>query len=137
VVAHATQFGRFAVVGTSGLIVNLGVYSILLHATGATSLVAAAGSFVVAAASNYIWNRAWTFDRRCRTLMRGARFLCVSVGSFGVGAATLVILERLGVAPEAAQAFGVLLAAPLSFVAHRRWTFAPDRRGGTGGHAPQ
>jgi putative flippase GtrA len=55
--------------------------------------------------------------------MRGARFFCVSVGSFGVGAVTLVVLERVGMSPEAAQAIGVLLAAPLSFVAHRKWTF--------------
>ncbi len=55
-----SQFTRFCAVGASGYAVNLAVYAALL-AAGLHYLAAAAVAFLVAAASKYAWNRAWTF----------------------------------------------------------------------------
>src|SRR4051794_41756809 len=54
------QFVRFCAVGASGYAVNLAVYAALLVA-GLHYVAAAAIAFLVAAASNYLWNRTWTF----------------------------------------------------------------------------
>src|SRR2546423_11420037 len=50
------QFVRFCAVGASGYAVNLAVYAALL-AAGLHYLAAAAIAFLVAAGSNYLWNR--------------------------------------------------------------------------------
>ena len=56
--ANWIQLAKFGVVGVSGYVINLLVFAALL---GWGAHVAAAISFVVAAASNYWWNRHWTF----------------------------------------------------------------------------
>ena len=58
------QLAKFCAVGAVGYLINLVVYTALLHA-GLHYLVAATGSFLVAVTSNYLFNRWWTFhDRR-------------------------------------------------------------------------
>ena len=52
---------RFCVVGASGYVVNLAVYTLLLKAGDVHYLLAGDGSFLVAVTSNYTWNRLWTF----------------------------------------------------------------------------
>src|SRR4029079_18734319 len=59
----ARQLVRFCVVGASGYVINLAVYAALL-APGVHYPAAAAGSFLVAASSNYALNRQWTFDAK-------------------------------------------------------------------------
>ncbi len=59
--ANWAQLLRFGVVGASGYVVNLTVYTLLLRAAGVHYLVAAVGSFLVAVTNNYTWNRLWTF----------------------------------------------------------------------------
>ena len=54
------QLIRFCVVGASGYVVNLAVYTLLLKAGDVHYLLAATGSFLVAVTSNYTWNRLWT-----------------------------------------------------------------------------
>jgi putative flippase GtrA len=57
----APKFLRFCAVGATGYAVNLAVYAALL-AAGLHYVAAATVSFLVAAASNYPWNRTWTFQ---------------------------------------------------------------------------
>ena len=49
------QFVRFCAVGASGYAINLAVYAALL-VLGLHYLAASAIAFLVAAASNYLWN---------------------------------------------------------------------------------
>ena len=77
------MFLRFCLVGASGYAVNLAVYSALLS-SGVHYQVAATGAFLVAASSNYVWNRVWTFGaRQARILGQSARALAVSALSLG------------------------------------------------------
>src|ERR687885_834347 len=84
-----TQLAKFCVVGASGYVVNLAVYTALLNGADLHYRVAATGSFVVAVTNNYIWNRLWTFrHRRGHFGQQGLRFLIVSVlvyvGNLGI-----------------------------------------------------
>jgi putative flippase GtrA len=119
-----TQFLRFCVVGASGYAVNLAVYAALL-AAGVHYLAAAAIAFVVAAVSNYAWNRAWTFRTSgAPVLGQGARALVVSALSLGANQLFLVVLVAAGAGHLAAQAVAILLATPFSFAANKLWAFA-------------
>src|SRR5919199_417017 len=74
------QLAKFCTVGASGYVVNLAVYTALLHWAGLHYLAAAACSFVVAVTNNYTLNRLWTFrGQRGHFAYQGLRFLVVSL----------------------------------------------------------
>ena len=125
-----SQFVRFCAVGASGYAVNLAVYAALLGA-GLHYLAAAAIAFLVAAASNYAWNRTWTFrTARAPVLGQGARALVVSALSLGANQLFLAALVTAGAGHLAAQAVAILLATPFSFAANKLWAFAEPASGG-------
>lgn len=118
------QFVRFCAVGASGYAVNLAVYATLL-AFGLHYLAAAAIAFLVAAVSNYLWNRAWTFRTSEAPLLgQGGRALAVSALSLGANQLFLLVLVRAGAGHLAAQAVAIALATPFSFAANKLWAFA-------------
>jgi putative flippase GtrA len=122
------QFVRFCVVGASGYAVNLAVYAALI-AAGLGYLAAAGVSFVVAACSNYAWNRLWTFRTTDEPLVnQSLRALAVSGLSLGANQIWLVVFVAGGADHLAAQAAAILLVTPFSFVANKLWAFGRNRR---------
>ena len=118
------QFARFCAVGASGYAVNLAVYAALL-AAGLHYLAAAAIAFLVAAASNYAWNRTWTFHTSGRPVLgQGARALLVSALSLGANQLFLFVLVAAGAGHLTGQAVAILLVTPFSFTANKLWAFA-------------
>jgi putative flippase GtrA len=118
------QFVRFCAVGASGYAINLAVYAALL-AAGLHYLAAAAIAFLVAAASNYVWNRTWTFRTSgAPVLGQGARALVVSGLSLGANQLFLVVLVTAGAGHLAGQAVAIVLSTPFSFAANKLWAFA-------------
>ena len=119
-----SQFVRFCAVGASGYAVNLAVYAALLTA-GLHYLAAAAVAFLVAAGSNYLWNRTWTFRTSdAPVLGQGARALVVSALSLGANQLFLLALVSAGAGHLPAQAVAIALATPFSFAANKLWAFA-------------
>jgi putative flippase GtrA len=119
------QFVRFCAVGASGYAINLAVYAALL-AAGLHYLAAAAIAFLVAAASNYLWNRSWTFRTSTAPVIgQGARALVVSALSLGANQLFLLVLATAGAGHLAAQAAAIVLATPFSFAANKLWALAP------------
>lgn len=119
-----SQFLRFCLVGASGYVVNLAVYAALL-AAGLHYLAAAALSFLVAAASNYAWNRTWTFGASGASLLgQGTRAFLVSGLSLGANQVFLLALVAAGAGHLTAQAVAILLVTPFSFTANKLWAFA-------------
>ena len=120
------QFVRFCAVGASGYAVNLAVYAALLE-VGLHYLAAAAIAFLVAAASNYLWNRTWTFRTSdAPVLGQCARALVVSALSLGANQLFLLVLVAAGAGHLAAQAVAIVLATPFSFAANKLWAFAAE-----------
>ena len=122
------QFIRFCTVGASGYVVNLGVYSTLLG-VGLHYAAAATVSFVVAAASNYVWNRLWTFRAvEARVLGQSARAFVVAGLALGANQLFLAVLVAAGGGHLVSQAVAIVLVTPFSFVANKLWAFAGERR---------
>ncbi len=118
------QLAKFCVVGASGYAVNLVAYTILLDAAGLHYVVAAIGSFLVAVANNYTWNRLWTFrGQRGHVAYQGLRFLVVSAGALGANLLLLHLLVQAGVGEILAQAIAIMLVMPLNFVGNKLWSF--------------
>lgn len=120
--ANWVQLAKFGAVGVSGYVVNLAVFAALL---GWGAHVAAAISFVVAAASNYWWNRHWTFAHQKSHLgIQGARFFVVSLIAFGVNQLWLVLfIDVLDWQKVMSQAIAIVLVTPLNFLGNKLWSF--------------
>jgi dolichol-phosphate mannosyltransferase len=117
------QLAKFSVVGASGVVVNLAVYWVLIH-QGLHYLLAGTCSFLVAAASNYTWNRLWTFhDRRGHVGVQGIQFLVVSAAALGANLLILHILITLGVGKLVGQVIAIPVVTPLNFLGNRLWSF--------------
>jgi putative flippase GtrA len=116
------QLFKFGLVGASGFAINLAVYKLLL---GIGAHRAAAISFVVSAASNYWWNRHWTFaGQKGSFALQGIRFYTVSIVAFAVNQLWLtVFLDWLGWGKIVAQAIAIVLVTPLNFLGNKLWSF--------------
>jgi putative flippase GtrA len=122
------QLVKFSVVGASGYVVNLGVYSLLLRGFGVHYIPAAICSFLVAVTSNYTWNRLWTFrQERGHVAYQGLRFLVVSTLALGANLLVLSILVAIGLDELMAQAFAIVIVTPVNFLGNKLWSFGPTR----------
>ena len=118
------QLAKFCAVGASGYVVNLVVFSLLVHGFGIHYLVAATCSFLVAVTNNYAWNRLWTFrGQRGHVAYQGLRFLVVSTCALAANLLILHVLVRIGLAEVPAQALAIVLVTPLNFVGNKVWSF--------------
>jgi putative flippase GtrA len=118
------QLAKFCVVGASGYVVNLAVYTALLKWAGLHYLAAAVVSFLVAVANNYWWNRHWTFaGSRGHFAYEGMRFAVVSVAALGANLVFLRVLVAFGVGKVLAQAIAIIAVTPLNFLGNKLWSF--------------
>ena len=123
------QLVKFCLVGGSGYVVNLAVFTAALSVLGVHHLAAATIAFAVAVANNFWWNRHWTFAAGGESArFQALRFFAVSTGAFVFQAAMLEVLVVGASSPEVlAQAISVAAATPLNFVGNKMWSFAADR----------
>jgi putative flippase GtrA len=118
------QLVRFCVVGASGYIVNLVVFSVLVHVAGAHYALAAVGAFCVAWTNNFLFNKYWTFRRHeLSTAQQGARYLAVSLVALGLNLLLLEVLVQAGMPEVPAQAIAIAAVMPVNFLLNRRWSF--------------
>jgi putative flippase GtrA len=118
------QLIRFCIVGASGYVVNLTIYSLLLDA-GSHYVLAATCSFLVAASWNYTLNRNWTFrHQRGHFGYQGLRFFVVSGTVYLANLLLLtVLIEGLQIGKIVAQAVAIILVTPLNFLGNKLWSF--------------
>lgn len=118
------QLAKFVVVGASGYVVNLVVYTALLRGAGFHFTAAATCSFLVAVTNNYLWNRLWTFRaQRGHVGWQGLRFLVVALVAYAANLALLSVLIEFGVDKVLAQAIAILVVTPLNFIGNKLWSF--------------
>jgi len=118
------QLAKFCVVGASGYAVNIGVYSLLLNWANLHYVVAATGSFLVAASSNYTLNRHWTFRaQRGHVGIQGMRFFVVSGIVYCANLGVLTLLVAAGAGKIVAQAAAIVVVTPLNFLGNKLWSF--------------
>jgi putative flippase GtrA len=126
-IAELTKFG---LIGTLGLIIDLGGAALLHGKAGFGPLVAKAISASVAAVVSYTGHRLWTFRHRaCQSLLRGG-LIFFGLNLIGLVISLLVIgfvTDALGqqslTAYNVAQLVGVLLGMAFRYWSYRRWVF--------------
>jgi dolichol-phosphate mannosyltransferase len=120
-------FLRFAVVGASGTIVNLGMFSALLHAN-LNKYVASPVAIEVSIVWNFFLNNYWTFKERRtrdRTRIKGLKFNLVSLASLGVSFTTFIGMSLFfpRISPQIDQLVGIVPAVLVNYFLNSYWTF--------------
>ncbi len=115
------QFVKFAIVGASGTLVNLIIFTLLQH-HGPYALVYSI-AFLAGGVSNFFLNRAWTFRSTGHAGKEGAQFMLVSVIALLVGLGVSQLLAPyLGHGHKlwfCATVAGVLV----NYFVNKYWTF--------------
>jgi len=123
-------FVKFCIIGASGVLVNLGVFTALL-ALGVSKFVASPIAIQCSIFTNFLGNNYWTF--RWRNLVggfhgRGLRFNAVSILSLGISYSTFLALSHAfpAVAPQVHQLIGIVPAILVNYFLNSYWTFRHD-----------
>lgn len=148
-VSLLTRYGKFMVVGLTGVVVNLIVFALVLDAISPSptfnlfsslwhsastissnaldNFLASAAAFVIATLWNFAWNNVWTFrspaGHRHPIGMRIGLYYGVSLGSLAVNEIVLFLVS-FRFPPLYGQALGILLGSVVGFAGNRRFTFA-------------
>jgi putative flippase GtrA len=148
--AFLAQYGKFLLVGLTGVVVNLAIFAITLDAISPApsfdlfavllhfastrvvnpldDFVASAVAFVGATLWNFVLNNLWTFrndvGHRHPFAHRLGLYYGVSLGSLAVNEAVLFGLGYF-VPPLVAQGIGIIAGSVIGFVGNYRVTFAP------------
>jgi putative flippase GtrA len=130
------QFLKFAVVGASGFVVNLIVFTLLQRVVPdreapAWYNVIYSVAFLSGGVSNYFLNRTWTFRSTGHVGREGLSFMAVSVMALIVGLIVSAVLAPLPV-PFMGRLFGhghltwfvsTVSAIVVNFFVNKYWTF--------------
>jgi len=122
------QFVKFGLVGASGFLVNLVVFTLLQrvvpnHDRPGPYYAIYSLAFLAGGVSNYYLNRVWTFRSSGHAIKEGAQFLSVSAMALGVG---------LGVSAAVAPYLGrghktwfvaTVAGTFVNFFLNKYWTF--------------
>jgi putative flippase GtrA len=123
--ANWFQLVRFSIVGGTGYLINLAVYTLLVEVAGIHYLLAAVLAFCVAVTNNFLLNRHWTFQAtHSRASFQAPRFLIVSLLALGFNLAVLeVLVAVIGTHEVTGQAVAILAATPFNFIGNKLWSF--------------
>lgn len=92
----ASEIVQFAMVGSSGLVIDISVFLFLEIAMGINHYLARGMSFFCAASSNWLLNRLFTFSYRQKTskLPQWTKFTISSLTSFSINFGSYVLLTK-------------------------------------------
>ncbi len=125
-------FIKFGIVGASGVVVNLGTFTILL-AAGVGKFVASPIAIELSIISNFLLNNYWTFrwrNTKDDVQIKGLKFNVVSILSLVVSYSTFIALSFLlpKLPPQVAQFAGIVPATFVNYFLNSYWTFRATKR---------
>ncbi len=125
-------FLRFAVVGLSGVFVNLGSLTLFLN-LGMNKYIASPISIELSIISNFLLNNFWTFAERHNQQsikIKGIKYNIVSFISLGISYGIFIMTSLMfpDIMPQIAQAIGIVPAMLVNYFFNSYWTFKSSFR---------
>jgi dolichol-phosphate mannosyltransferase len=123
----STTFVRFSIVGLSGVVINLGIFTLLLM-MGLNKYLASPLAIELSIIWNFVLNNYWTFGSRDTVhgvRMKGLKFNVVSLVSLALSYSTFLLLTFLWplANPQLPQLIAVIPAAISNYMLNSYWTF--------------
>ena len=124
---NSRTFIKFAIVGASGVLVNLGFFTLFLMME-INKYIASPIAIELSIVWNFLLNNYWTFRWRktgSRTRIRGLKFNLVSLIALGVSYGTFVALSLSfpDTMPQIHQLIGIIPATLVNYFLNSYWTF--------------
>ena len=123
----SAEFYKYIVVGSSGFLVNMGIFVLLTRIFLFSVEIASPIAIESAIISNFILNNFWTFRSRTvetSLLKRFVRFHMVALTAGLVNYATLLIFYyALGFMDIIANTLGIIAATMVNFLLNSYWTW--------------
>ena len=126
------EFARFALVGASGVLVNLAVFNLTrliwrsVHGDIrlAAEILANGLGFLVSVLTNYCLNRRWTFRSTGRVGSQLGKFLLVSVVAYLTNLLVFSFCRTtLNLPANPSQLIAIASVTPVNFLANKLWSF--------------
>jgi putative flippase GtrA len=73
------KFIKFCVVGFFGMVIDFGITWLLKEKIKVNKYFANSCGFILAASSNYVWNRIWTFESHNKIATEYLSFIVISI----------------------------------------------------------
>jgi putative flippase GtrA len=123
------QFVKYGIVGASGFVVNLIIFTLLQRLTTLPFWFEFSTGFMVGGLSNYFLNRSWTFRSSGHAGREGMQFLFVSFLALLVGNLTGWLLESVlnFHRHHTVWFLSTLSGMFLNFFVNKYWTFRSVR----------
>jgi dolichol-phosphate mannosyltransferase len=128
-VLFLSKAGRFYTVGASGLLLNYFVSVFLFNSSLASLgyIQATIGGIIVSNISNFLLNKAWTFEDRDfsprKTLRQYGLFAAITSGGAGIQLGVLHVLLQSGFSYEVSLIIAVSIASISNFLLNKKLTF--------------
>jgi putative flippase GtrA len=89
------KFFKFCIVGLSGMVVDFGTTWVLKEKAGINKYLANSSGFILAATSNYFFNRYWTFQSKDQHVgQEYATFFLISLIGLGINNLVVYVLTE-------------------------------------------
>lgn len=119
-------FGKFALVGMSGIVVNQGILALLNLVFGISVGISGAIAIETSILNNFTLNNLWTWkDRNEHTLWQKLiKYHTVTLFSGLVNYTILLILTHIGFHVLIANLIGIGIGMTINFIFNHFWTFS-------------
>ena len=88
------KFLKFCVVGFSGMVIDFSTTWLLKEKAKVNKYIANSTGFILAATSNYIWNRIWTFQsENSEIAIEYLSFILISIAGLGINNFVIYLLN--------------------------------------------
>ena len=133
------KFLKFGVVGVSGAVIDFGMTALCKGILGMPELLANAIGFTVAATSNYVLNRIWTWKSTSKDVgVEYAKFFFVSLIGLGLNSLIVLLLKDTSIVPRfvdttldwdfwVAKVIATAIVMVWNFLANNFFTFRKKR----------
>jgi len=127
--AYFFKFIKFGIVGFSGLFIDFGITFIAKEKLNIPKYFANAIGFLMAATSNYFFNRVWTFQsKNPEVMVEFTEFFIISLIGLGINTLLLwILVSKFKVNFYLAKVFAIGLVTMWNFLANAFITFNPER----------
>jgi putative flippase GtrA len=117
------KFLKFGIVGLSGMVIDFSITFLLKEKLKIHRYVSSSAGFTIAASSNYLFNRLWTFSsNNPKIIVEYSTFIIISLAGLAINNLFLYLFEkRLKFYP--AKLFAIGVTTIWNFFANYYFTF--------------
>ena len=125
--AKIGRIAKFAVVGLTGILINMGVLYLLFRRLALPLVLSSGVAVELAVISNFLLNSSWTFACHA-SLPRFAKFNVASLAGLTVNVTAVGLLTRLGLYLLAADVIGVAVGFVVNYLFSVLWVWSRAAR---------